>query len=307
MPVVRRLLMVLPIALLAAACSSSNTLATVNETDITKDDLVALRPSYEELDSLDAETIRSDLSLLIIMEALRTSAEDQFGAVITEDDIDERLTNPPERYAAVIAPPDQFADITEDAVRISATQSLIRDAVVSELAAQEPGGFEGMMTQTPQDVTRVCVRRIATASVGEATQVLERLQAGEDFETVAAEVSPDQVNPGGFITDENGNCLVWMGQAGDKFAFLAATAPLNEPVGPVASGSGWDVIMVVDRRGPASLAALEADPMEYLDRDVISVLYTPWANDAIREADIEVSPTVGRWSEAGVGIAPPGE
>lgn len=307
MPVVRRLLWLLPIVLLAASCSSSDTLATVNGNEIVKDDLVALRPSYEDLASLDVETVRSDLSLLILMEALRTAAEDQFGAVITEDDIEERLANPPERYAAVIAPPDEFADITEEAIRASATQSLIRDAVVPELAAAEPGGLEAMFTQTPQNVTRVCVRHIATASVGEATQVLERLQAGEDFQAVAAEVSLDQVNPGGLITDENGECLVWMGRAGEEFAYLAATAPLNEPAGPVVSGDGWDVIMVVERSGPSSLAELEADPMEFLARDLISVLYTPWANDAIREAEIDVSPTVGRWSEAGVGIAPPGE
>jgi parvulin-like peptidyl-prolyl isomerase len=184
---------------------------------------------------------------------------------------------------------------------------LIRDAVVPELAAMEPGGFEAMLTQTPQDVTRVCVRHIATASVGEATQVLERLQAGEDFEAVAAEVSLDQVSPGGLITNDDGDCLIWVGRAGEDFAYLAATAPLNEPAGPVASGDGWDVIEVVDRKGPASLAELEADPMEFLAPDLISALYTPWANDSVREASIDVSPTVGRWSEAGIGIAPPGE
>ena len=307
MPSARRLLLLLPIALLAASCSSSDTLATVNAADITKDDLTALRPRYEEVSSVDAELVRSDLSLLIVMEALRTAAEEQFGAVVTDDEIDERMTNPPERYAAVIAPPDQFADITTEAVRVSATQSLIRDAVVPELAAQEPGGFEGMLTQTPQDVTRVCVRHIATASVGEATQALERLDAGEDFEAVAADVSLDQVSPGGLITNENGEFLVWVGRAGDEFSFLAAPAPLNEPAGPVASGDGWDVIMVIDRKGPTSLAELEADPMEFLAPDLISALYTPWANDAIREAEIDVSPTVGRWSEAGIGIAPPGE
>ena len=307
MPVVRRLLLLLAIALLAASCSSSDTLATVNGTEITKGDLVALRPSYDEKSSLDAETVRSDLSLLIVMEAMRTAAEEQFGAVITEDDVDERLANPPERYAAVIAPPSEFADITDEAVRASATQSLIRDAVVPELAAMEPGGLEGLLTDTPQEVTRVCVRHIATASVGEATQAMERLQAGEDFEAVAAEVSLDQASPGGLITNEEGECLVWLGRAGEEFAFLAATAPLNEPAGPVVSGGGWDVILVIDRDGPSSLAELEADPMEYLARDYIGILYTPWANDAIREAEIDVSPTVGRWSEAGVGIAPPGE
>ena len=55
------------------------------------------------------------------------------------------------------------------------------------------------------------------------------------------------------------------------------------------------------------MADLEADPMSFFDPDYISALYTPWLNDVVRAADIDVSPTVGRWSEAGVGIAPPGE
>jgi parvulin-like peptidyl-prolyl isomerase len=163
-----------------------------------------------------------------------------------------------------------------------------------------------MLNQAPQDVTRACVRHIATNSIGEATQVLERLEAGEDFEVVAAEVSLDQVSPGGLIQNEDGECLVWLGRAGTDFAYLAATAPLNEPAGPVVSGDGWEVILVTERVAP-SLAELTADPMEYLARDKISALYTPWANDAIRGATIDVSPTVGRWSETGVGIAPPGE
>ena len=302
----RRFVLLIPIALLAASCASADTLATVNGNELTKADLTALRSSYDDPSTVNTETLRSDLSLLIVLEALRTAATEQFGVEITEADIAERLTNPPERYADVIAPPSEFADITEQAVRASAIQSLVRDGVVAELAAQEPGGFEAMINQTPQDVTRACVRHIATASIGDATQVLERLQAGEDFEAVAAEVSLDQISPGGLIMNEDGECLVWFGRAGDDFAYLAATAPLNEPAGPVVSGDGWDVIVVTERRTP-TLGELTADPMEYLAGDRVSALYTPWANDAIRAARIDVSPTVGRWSEAGVGIAPPGE
>ena len=305
MTLLRRLVLVIPIALLAAACSSADTLATVNGSEITKTDLTALRQSYAEPTTADAETLRSDLGLLVVLEALRTTASDQFGSEIAEADIAERLTNPPERYAGVIAPPDEFADITEEAVRASAVQSLVRDAVVTELVAQEPGGFEAILNESPQDVTRACVRHIATGSIDEATEVLERLEAGEDFAAVAAEVSLDQLSPGGLITNENGECLVWFGPAGEDFAYLAATAPLNEPVGPVASGEGWEVIIVTERVAP-SLAELTGDPLEYLARDLISALYTPWANAAIRDAAIDVSPTVGRWSETGVGIAPPG-
>ena len=307
MPVFRRLLVVLALALLATSCSSADTLATVNDSEITKDDLFALRPSYESTASLTSERVREDLSLLVIVEALKSAANDQFGYTMTEADIDERVSNPPGRYATVIAPPEQFADVTETAIRASAVQSLLRDAVVSELALVESGGFENLINESPEEVTRACVRHISTATEAEALVVLERLQAGEDFVALAAEVSLDQASPGGLIAAGDGECMVWLTRAGLDFSRLVATAPLNTPVGPVLSDAQWNIIVVEDRIAPASAAELAADPMEFLDPDFISALYTPWLNDAVRDAEIDISPTVGRWSEAGVGIAPPGE
>ncbi len=305
--VFRRLLVVLAVALLAASCSSADTLATVNSNEITKDDLFALRPSYESTGSLTSEQVRQDLTLLIIIEAIKDAANFEFGYVMTEADIGERVSNPPTRYATVIAPPDQFADVTEDAIRASAAQSLVRDAVVPELSRVESGGFEILIDQRPEDITRACVRHISTASEQEAQAVLARLEAGEDFQTLVAEVSLDQASPGGLLATADGECLVWLTRVGIEFATLAATAPLNTPVGPVVSDQQWNVIVVEDRMAPASVAELANDPMEWLDPDYISALYTPWLNDVVRNAQIDVSPTVGRWSEAGVGIAPPGE
>lgn len=307
MPVFRRLLLVIALAILAASCSSADTLATVNDSEITKDDLYALRPSYESVDLLTSEQVRGDLSLLIILEAIKSAANEEFGYLMTEADIDERVGNPPARYAAVIAPPEQFADVTENAIRASAAQSLVRDAVVAELAFVDSTGFDNLIKQRPEVVTRVCVRHISTASEAEALAVLERLEAGEDFGALAAEVSLDQASPGGLIASGDGECLVWLTRAGLDFANLAATAPLHTPVGPVISDQQWNIIVVEDRVAPASAAELASDPMEWLDPDFISALYTPWLNDAVRNAQIDVSPTVGRWSEAGVGIAPPGE
>jgi parvulin-like peptidyl-prolyl isomerase len=307
MPFVRRLLALAALALLAASCSTADTLASVNGNEITKADLNALRPSYAEGSSLNAEQVRQDLTLLIVLEAVQDAALDQFGYEIAESDIADRLANPPSRYASVIAPAEQFADVTEQAIRASAIQSLVRDAVVPELARQELGGFDALITERPEEVTRSCVRHISTATFAEAQTVLERLQAGEDFVAVAAEVSLDQASIDGLIAGADGDCLVWLSRAGREFANLAATAPLNEFAGPVATDNDWNIIRVEERLAPASTAELEADAMEYFDPDFISALYTPWLNDVVRAANIDVSPTVGRWSEVGIGIAPPGE
>lgn len=307
MPSIRRLLALVALALLAASCSSADTLASVNGNEITKADLNALRPSYAEGSSLNAEQVRQDLTLLIVLEAVQDAARDQFGYELTESDIADRLANPPSRYAGVIAPAEQFADVTEQAIRASAIQSLVRDAVVPGLARQEVGSLDVLITERPEEVTRSCVRHISTATFEEAQAILERLQAGEDFVAVAAEVSLDQASADGLIAGPDGNCLVWLSRAGLEFANLAATAPLNELAGPVATDNDWNIIRVEERLAPASTADLEADAMEYFDPDFISALYTPWLNGVVRTANIDVSPTVGRWSEVGIGIAPPGE
>lgn len=303
----RRIAALLVVGMLAASCSSADTLATVNDNEITRSDLSALRPSYSDVSSLNAEQVRQDLTLLIVLEAVQDAARDQFGYEITEADIEDRLENPPARYAAVIGPPEQFTDVTAEAIRASVIQSLVRDAVVPGLAEEEAGGFETLLASRPEEVTRSCVRHISTATFEEAEAVLARLQAGEDFAVVAAEVSLDQTSPGGLIATADGDCMVFLTRIGLEFANLAATAPLNEPVGPVVSADEWNIIVVDDRRAPASAAELAADPMEFFDPDYISALYTPWLNEVVREAEIDVSPTVGRWSEAGIGIAPPGD
>lgn len=307
MPVIRRILFAIAVLLLAASCSSADTLATVNETQIARSDLTALRPSYSDTSTATGEQLRSDLTLLILVEAVADAASDQFGYEVDESEIEERLANPPPRYASVIVPADQSADITEDAIKTTVRQTLLRDAVLPALAKAESGGFESLLEQRPQDVSRSCIRHISVATVEEAEAVLARLESGEDFEAVASEVSLDQTSPGGLIMTPAGECLVWLSGAGAELATLAATVPLNTPAGPVASQGQWEVILVVDRIAPATAEELAADPMEYLDPDYISALYTPWLNDAVRVANIDVSPTVGRWSETGIGIVAPGE
>ena len=300
----RRLLIILALALLAASCSSSDVLATVNGEEITKSDLYDLRPAYEEdLTGVTGESLREDVSGLIVLTATRQAAERDFGLVIDDAMIADRLTNPPERYAAILAP--DLAD--EGTQRNRAVVTLLIDAVGSALIEQEAGGFAALLADRPGAVTRSCVRHIAVATVEEGNDVLARLEQGEDFVTVAAEVSLDQASPEGLIVGPEGDCLTWLNAVGDEFATLAATAELDVPVGPVASGGGFSVLRVEDRIGPSSAAELAADPMAYLDLGVASTVYSGWASETVRMADVSLTPTLGSWSGVGFGISPPTE
>ncbi len=59
MPVNRRILFVIPALLLAASCSSADTLATVNENQIARSDLTALRPSYSDTSTVTGEQLNA--------------------------------------------------------------------------------------------------------------------------------------------------------------------------------------------------------------------------------------------------------
>ncbi len=140
MPVFRRLLVVLALALLAASCSTADTLATVNGDEITKSDLYALRPSYENGgSSVTGEQLRQDVSDLVLLEAASQAAVADFGLELTDAVIDERIANPPGRYSSVLNPAIAAPDANETTRRSRAIATLLIDAVAPSLIAAESG------------------------------------------------------------------------------------------------------------------------------------------------------------------------
>lgn len=308
----RMLTAIAALALLAAACGGSEQpalcnaatdLAVVNGNAITCDDLYELRPEYSDAGTLvDAEALRGDLTGLIQTEVFVTTAEQDYGIEITDADINERLANPPERWAALLAQP-----LTEAELRSDALISLVSDGVVPELVKSEYGDLGTFAAQRPQDVVQVCVRTIVVLEESAAIEAINRIDAGEDFMDVRNEFTVETSLPDGLLVDATGTCPVNVGALGEQFAIAAALSPLNEVVGPVPdSGGAFHVIRVEERIGPDTTNDLEGDFLLFLDPRAQSVLFSPWASDALRDADIEVASPVGRWSSSGFGIAPPG-
>lgn len=302
----RRLLAVFAIALLAASCSSTDTLATVDGVEITKGDLYALNPAYEDAEAGDfsGEQLRQSVTDLIILETSRQNAAEEFGVVISDADIAERLVNPPARYAALLAA-DATAEGTAEIQRQRAVVSLLLDRVSPELVVADYDGWEGVLEERPDFVTKACIRHINVPTEVEARDVLARLDAGEDFVALVEEFSQDSTSQDGLLVGADGSCLMSYVSLDEGLALESATADLNVPAGPLPLGTGYSVIRVEDRVQPGSADELTADPMAYLDPDVASNYYYSWASDALREADIEVSPVLGTWSSVGFGISPP--
>jgi parvulin-like peptidyl-prolyl isomerase len=269
-------------------------MATVDGVGITQDDVLAMRSESGDVASSPAAPIRQDLTTLILEQSIASAAEEQFGVTVTADQVDARLADPPPRYVSL------FEQIATDATAgerlrwLNARFTLVRDAVIPELLLEARGSYEAVIEETPEQVMQACVKHILVGSEEEAEEVIERLEAGEDFAAVAAEVSLDQQSQGGVLGSE-GDCVVHHSQMGEEFVAGVIGAPLGEVTGPVQTSFGYHVIQVDERVFPTA-EQLAADPMAYLDPEVGTGLMGTWFTEAVADADIDVRSSVGVWS-----------
>lgn len=286
-----------------ALCNVATDLAVVNGAAITCEQLHERSPQYDDADVLvDGEALRAELTGLIRTQALVDAAASEFGVGVTDAQIDERLANPPDRWAGLLT---QSLSVAES--RTNAQLTLISDAVVPELVKSEFGDLAGFVEQRPEDFVRACVRTIVVLSETEAIEAKARIDAGEDFLVVRNDFTIETTLPDGLLVDQAGNCPISVGFLGPDFARLTAEAPIGEVVGPVADGGGaFHVIRVEERIGPDFAGDLEAGFLDFLDLDLQSQIFNPWASDALRDAEVDVASAIGRWSSAAFGIAPPG-
>lgn len=127
-----------------------------------------------------------------------------------------------------------------------------------------------------------CVRHILVDTEVEAGAVLGRLDAGEDFSDLAAELStgPTGPNGGDLGCAPSGNYV-------SEFAAAVDSAALGEYVGPIQTQFGWHVL-VVDR--------YEIDGR---------AIATQRLRDRLSGATVEVDEALGTWDAERLAVVPP--
>lgn len=284
----RYLIATAAVALIAAACSGGSAMAaTVNGSEIVTDDVGALAfdAGSEPLD----DEFTQLLNTLIQWHAVADAAKADFGIEPTEDEIaaevdrlyaDQGLGATFEEYLEV-------QNISERGLNEFAEQLLIGEAVLLEMEAAQAEESEAeaqrLLLDDPATWTEVCAAHILVETVEDATVVLTRLEAGEDFAGVAAEVSLDPTSgaAGGDLGCESSARYV------PEFADATLTASLGEVVGPVETQFGFHLIRV-DSRTEATIEQI----LSAINTEAVRT----WYESSIVNADIVVAEEFGTWA-----------
>ncbi|MBY5161900.1 peptidylprolyl isomerase [Salsipaludibacter albus] len=309
------------LALAASACSSSSTgdtvesdaAATVNGEKISNelflevsDGAIAAQagpsaapsaaPSASTDPEQDIEARRQTLTQLIQGEIITQFAAER-DVELDDEAIDEIIAEggeeletqadaaglDPETYAEVYVGPQYLLD---EIARGVADEVDVTDEQVQERIDQ--------MGQTGEGVTAT-VSHILVETEEEAIAAKERIDGGESFADVAAEVSTDASGAEGGSLGED----VPLSNFVPEFASAAATAEIGVPTEPVQSQFGWHVILVEDRTEP-DMEGIEEDLRAQiaLDSEEGQAALQPIIeeyNTAFTDAEVDVAPRYGAW------------
>jgi parvulin-like peptidyl-prolyl isomerase len=291
-------LLVVGAALVVSACATASDAAIVNGTVITDDDVTGIRTTPTGA-VVAGDGFRSDLSTLIIVQATVDAAEEDFGVVLDTSETGQQayLNQARPEIVNIVSSIEANPELTDSALDVVITQMMVSDAV--QQAIVESDEFVEIVWETSRDdMMQVCLRHILVATEADADVVLGRVESGEDFDAVAADVSldaatlPCPVSPTAFVV---------------PFAQAATVAPIGVPVGPVETEFGFHVVIVDARQAPSSFEEFEADPGRWVPDGVIEGAWSTWRNEAVGRADISVRSQIGRWFPEGDGILPPPE
>jgi len=306
MMMVRRLTLLLAaLAVLAVGCTNPESAATVNDDTIAASLVYPLAGIDAERDRVSADEFRGSLTLLIIQSALLQAAADDYGLNSLSDQatLDAYLQNAPQAefqaiQGAVNAGVEEGRD-AEAAASYIVTQQVI-STTVKDAILHDDLFLASVYAETPEFLVSVCASHILVATAEEAQLVLDRIASGEDFATVATEVSLDTQSPGGALPCPSSPYLL-----GPAFGAAVAGAPVGEVSGPIETQFGYHVVLVDSREEPSSYEELQADPGLYMPPQLVDSEYGIWLDDALDRALITVRSQIGTWIPAADGISAP--
>lgn len=179
-----------------------------------------------------------------------------------------------------------YQDYLEQLANDDISEQHIRGVVRADLYRQE------LLADFEQEVSRnqeqVRARHILVEDEATAQEVLDKLEAGESFEDLAAEYSIDESNK------DQGGDLGWFsrGRMVEPFEQAAFDAEVGEIVGPVETSFGFHIIEVLGHE------ERQLNEQEY--QQAVEQAFQEWLTEARRETQVDV---IEEWPQL-VPIAP---
>ncbi|HEX7099868.1 MAG TPA: peptidylprolyl isomerase [Acidimicrobiia bacterium] len=295
----RLLSLALASTLALAACGAGSggaVAATVGDAEITVSDVESL--PYENTGTMEPALFAQYLTFLIQLQILEDAAAEEFEVSPTDDEVEAEIESvlAAQQQEITLEQIAQEEQLSEGAIRRLFKAQLIQERVASRLGEdlEDPTQEEIDEARSVEQarLTEVCVRHILVSSEQEAQAALERIEGGESFEDVAAEVSVDPSAAG------NGGDLgcAPAGDYVDEFRDAAVNAEIDAVTGPVQSLFGFHVLQVYDRTGPApDELPTDEEIREQLKRQSQAVAIDGWLGEKLREAEVTVNEEYGTW------------
>lgn len=238
------------------------------------------------------------LSQLIRSELLALGAAD-LGVEVGEDDVAETRVEiieevgGEEAFELIIQQNNLSPEDVEAQIRDLAIQDRVQEAVTAdvEVSDEEVRAFYEQNRETRYD--RASARHIMVDSEAAGQAVLDRLNAGEDFTALAAELSLDQdsAQSGGDLGEFS------RGTYPPPFEDEVFAAGEGDLLGPIQVDQTWHVVEVTGRTAETFAEASDGIREELLEQRRTEA-FQIWQQGHAEEAEIVVNPRFGRWDEA---------
>lgn len=285
----------LSLILVLAACGGGDEVASVDGTPITAEELSVLHPATAELDPDDTA---ASVFLLVLRQILVVNAEKDFSVTLTPDQIEtafvDRVGGPAPEVEELLA----NRGVTPDRVRIEAELDVLRRLVEDEFVAEGGPGIDldAAYRSFLSSNSVSCVLMLAPTSSEVEPEIKAAIDAGATLDQLQTDL-PDAVE------EVDLGCLSPV-QHTQPVQSVAADGEVGKAYAQEFSDGTFFVAGVTERDAPA-MADVMDEVIELAARSQGRVLFDEWAFELLRNADVEVSGSIGTWeSTADTGGVP---
>jgi parvulin-like peptidyl-prolyl isomerase len=243
--------------------------ATVNGTDISLADFQRTLARYEQQQPnfADAATLQSSVLETMIEQVLIDQAAAEQQIMVTDEELDTEiqsnvaLAGSEEAWQAWLAENQYSPEEFRETLRDSLITNRVLDSITQDLHNPVP---------------HVHARHILVASETEAADILNRLNNGEDFATLASQYSLDET------TARQGGDLGWFTEdqlLEPSLARVAFSLQPNMVAGPIQTMLGYHILQTLERED-------RAIPDEQMP-EAMQARFENWVNSLVAAATIE--------------------